>query len=1040
MDEQVRINVLASKIYKVMSPSGSIFSNIATYDMCKDIARICLRTDIEEKPEKIIASNIVRDGFGEIYKEFLQVVGDKFEIDVQSIDECEIPNSTDIISEIHDRIDKVNKHIQSRKEKEKVDREKALMLKIRQEIERERRRKEVAEEMRHYEESHTKRKKTLNKSEVYNKEEHKKKVSKSYDIEGIIDKKFFRLFGDRYTDINPEILENYVYLRYKYLTNSDIIGKDRIGSILADMSRKLYYTAKSIKRQVDSAFGVSTLSDEYEKRLNTFIEDVNKGLIDNEPEGNIIDKVDRQREDKNVKLDELVTHTTDNMVWRWVDEEDRNIITDKELDNLMIRVETNAGNSDKIFKAGSLIDSETLNIAVAFYFDKYDFDYITFLNYLISELKKRNIIANIVMSVLEADVLLYSKNNNVDIINFVRSLNVEGYERNPVWNTQYFPCNTKNAFRLCGFHPEGERIAICDIHNLLDRLQYMFSYENGVKQISGKTKKLAADKVIQKPESNLVKFHPRKITNEDTKYWHISVFRGALSKADMPTIRFSKEDEEGYINAVNSAIQQCNISLVNNDVIDMYEAEYTKKPAVIKVYRASNEPIGEDNDITTRAFSELYYHNNKIRNVYSLEDADILLILPSSRATRLEILERAKELNENITDEWERLPKNQSSPLVNGMIHPIGEKVFICTPKSLLNRIRMLYGGPLYSRNVGIEAGKLRSYMYYESVIFPPTERRVNEEYEPTEEEVEFERLINQKKQEQLYIKNAMALNESVIVHNNCVDKLDSDGEPSVNNKTVLMQPVDGLSSYEVGAIKERLPVEFASRIWKVDKLEQFYKLYLYSLAADEEYTKRIQRICDIGSGKFSDKYLKERIMVDLAPKKIKVFFADQIYRKLVDKSESTLKEKAIKALESDFGLKLVTSSNIYDTHVVIINKQSPVNDLYVIDAALTRNEHVDYDLPLDFYITYNSESKLCAFLLSKKEHIFVTTLEGLLNRIHMLLEGKSKYKQGNFVLSDKNNQVIQTYKEKYFKGWDGISYEERAIRICNLMKYYGSL
>lgn len=1040
MDEQVRINVLASKIYKVMSPSGSIFSNIATYDMCKDIARICLRTDIEEKPEKIIASNIVRDGFGEIYKEFLQVVGDKFEIDVQSIDECEIPNSTDIISEIHDRIDKVNKHIQSRKEKEKVDREKALMLKIRQEIERERRRKEVAEEMRHYEESHTKRKKTLNKSEVYNKEEHKKKVSKSYDIEGIIDKKFFRLFGDRYTDINPEILENYVYLRYKYLTNSDIIGKDRIGSILADMSRKLYYTAKSIKRQVDSAFGVSTLSDEYEKRLNTFIEDVNKGLIDNEPEGNIIDKVDRQREDKNVKLDELVTHTTDNMVWRWVDEEDRNIITDKELDNLMIRVETNAGNSDKIFKAGSLIDSETLNIAVAFYFDKYDFDYITFLNYLISELKKRNIIANIVMSVLEADVLLYSKNNNVDIINFVRSLNVEGYERNPVWNTQYFPCNTKNAFRLCGFHPEGERIAICDIHNLLDRLQYMFSYENGVKQISGKTKKLAADKVIQKPESNLVKFHPRKITNEDTKYWHISVFRGALSKADMPTIRFSKEDEEGYINAVNSAIQQCNISLVNNDVIDMYEAEYTKKPAVIKVYRASNEPIGEDNDITTRAFSELYYHNNKIRNVYSLEDADILLILPSSRATRLEILERAKELNENITDEWERLPKNQSSPLVNGMIHPIGEKVFICTPKSLLNRIRMLYGGPLYSRNVGIEAGKLRSYMYYESVIFPPTERRVNEEYEPTEEEVEFERLINQKKQEQLYIKNAMALNESVIVHNNCVDKLDSDGEPSVNSKTVLMQPVDGLSSYEVGAIKERLPAEFASRIWKVDKLEQFYKLYLYSLAADKEYVKRIQHICDIGSGKFSDKYLKERIMVNLAPKKIKVFFADQIYRKLVDKSESTLKEKAIKALESDFGLELVPSSNIYDAHVVIINKQSPVNDLYVIDAALTRNEHVDYDLPLDFYITYNSESKLCAFLLSKKEHIFVTTLEGLLNRIHMLLEGKSKYKQGNFVLSDKNNQVIQTYKEKYFKEWDGISYEERAIRICNLMKYYGSL
>lgn len=1040
MDEQVRINVLASKIYKVMSPSGSIFSNIATYDMCKDIARICLRTDIEEKPEKIIASNIVRDGFGEIYKEFLQVVGDKFEIDVQSIDECEIPNSTDIISEIHDRIDKVNKHIQSRKEKEKVDREKALMLKIRQEIERERRRKEVAEEMRHYEESHTKRKKTLNKSEVYNKEEHKKKVSKSYDIEGIIDKKFFRLFGDRYTDINPEILENYVYLRYKYLTNSDIIGKDRIGSILADMSRKLYYTAKSIKRQVDSAFGVSTLSDEYEKRLNTFIEDVNKGLIDNEPEGNIIDKVDRQREDKNVKLDELVTHTTDNMVWRWVDEEDRNIITDKELDNLMIRVETNAGNSDKIFKAGSLIDSETLNIAVAFYFDKYDFDYITFLNYLISELKKRNIIANIVMSVLEADVLLYSKNNNVDIINFVRSLNVEGYERNPVWNTQYFPCNTKNAFRLCGFHPEGERIAICDIHNLLDRLQYMFSYENGVKQISGKTKKLAADKVIQKPESNLVKFHPRKITNEDTKYWHISVFRGALSKADMPTIRFSKEDEEGYINAVNSAIQQCNISLVNNDVIDMYEAEYTKKPAVIKVYRASNEPIGEDNDITTRAFSELYYHNNKIRNVYSLEDADILLILPSSRATRLEILERAKELNENITDEWERLPKNQSSPLVNGMIHPIGEKVFICTPKSLLNRIRMLYGGPLYSRNVGIEAGKLRSYMYYESVIFPPTERRVNEEYEPTEEEVEFERLINQKKQEQLYIKNAMALNESVIVHNNCVDKLDSDGEPSVNSKTVLMQPVDGLSSYEVGAIKERLPAEFASRIWKVDKLEQFYKLYLYSLAADKEYVKRIQHICDIGSGKFSDKYLKERIMVNLAPKKIKVFFADQIYRKLVDKSESTLKEKAIKALESDFGLELVPSSNIYDAHVVIINKQSPVNDLYVIDAALTRNEHVDYDLPLDFYITYNSEKKLCAFLLSKKEHIFVTTLEGLLNRIHMLLEGKSKYKQGNFVLSDKNNQVIQTYKEKYFKEWDGISYEERAIRICNLMKYYGSL
>src|SRR5699024_3802808 len=104
-------------------------------------------------------------------------------------------------SEIHDRIDKVNKHIQSRKEKEKVDREKALMLKIRQEIERERRRKEVAEEMRHYEESHTKRKKTLNKSEAYNKEEHKKKVSKSYDIEGLIDKKFFRLFGDRYTDI-----------------------------------------------------------------------------------------------------------------------------------------------------------------------------------------------------------------------------------------------------------------------------------------------------------------------------------------------------------------------------------------------------------------------------------------------------------------------------------------------------------------------------------------------------------------------------------------------------------------------------------------------------------------------------------------------------------------------------------------------------------------------------------------------------------------------------------------------------------------------
>lgn len=1040
MDEQVRINVLASKIYKVMSPSGSIFSNIATYDMCKDIARICLGTDIEEKPEKLIASNIVRDGFGEIYKEFLQVVGDKFEIDVQSIDECEIPNSTDIISEIHDRIDKVNKHIQSRKEKEKVDREKALMLKIRQEIERERRRKEVAEEMRHYEESHTKRKKTLNNSEVYNKEEHKKKVSKSYDIEGIIDKKFFRLFGDRYTDINTEILENYVFLRYKYLTNSDIIGKDRIGSILADMSRKLYYTAKSIKRQVDSAFGVSTLSDEYEKRLNTFIEDVNKGLIDNEPEGNIIDKVDRQREDKNVKLDELVTHTTDNLVWRWVDEEDRNIITDKELDNLRIRVETNVGNSDKIFKAGSLIDSETLNIAVAFYFDKYDFDYITFLNYLISELKKRNIIANIVMSVLEADVLLYSKNNNVDIINFVRSLNVEGYERNPVWNTQYFPCNTKNAFRLCGFHPEGERIAICDIHNLLDRLQYMFSYENGVKQISKNNIKLAADKVIQKSESNLVKFHPRKITKEDTKYWNISVFRGALSKADMPTIRFSKEDEEGYINAVNNAIQQCNISLVNNHVLDMYEAEYTKKPAVLKVYRASNEPIGDDNDITARAFSELYYHNNKIRNVYSLEEADILLILPSSRATRLEILERAKELNENITNEWERLPKNQSSPLANGMIHPIGEKVFICTPKSLLNRIRMLYGGPLYSRNVGIEAKGLRSYMYYESVIFPPTERREDEGYEPTEEEVEFERLMNQRQQEQLYIKNAIALNESVIVHNKCVDKLDSDGEPSVNSKTVLMQPVDGLSSYEVGAIKERLPAEFASRIWKVDKLEQFYKLYLYSLAADKEYVKRIQRICDIGSGKFSDKYLKERIMVNLAPKKIKVFFADQIYRKLVDKSESTLKEKAIKALENDFRLELVPSSNIYDAHVVIINKQSPVNDLYVIDAALTRNEHVDYDLPLDFYITYNSESKLCAFLLSKKEHIFVTTLEGLLNRIHMLLEGKSKYKQGNFVLSDKNNQVIQTYKEKYFKGWDGISYEERAIRICNLMKYYGSL
>ena len=128
----------------------------------------------------------------------------------------------------------------------------------------------------------------------------------------------------------------------------------------------------------------------------------------------------------------------------------------------------------------------------------------------------------------------------------------------------------------------------------------------------------------------------------------------------------------------------------------------------------------------------------------------------------------------------------------------------------------------------------------------------------------------------------------------------------------------------------------------------------------------------------------------------------------------------------------------IDNVDAVIINKQSPVNDLYIVKMMLDSNLGEVYrNESLRFYPCDHGDGR-AIHISATGESIMITTVEGLINRIAILKGQKPIYSKPQFGLSDKNKQVIQTYQTKYFSKFGNISPEERAIKILNMMKYYG--
>lgn len=1027
MDEQVRINVLTSKIYKDMSLKGSKFNGILTYDMCKSIAEKGLGTKIEEQPEFIIYSEFMKEALGDSYEEFLIVAKDKLSLDDTEHDDCNIPVSEDDILKIRERLNKIYRNIDLKKIEEEERKKRDLEAKKRYEQlrhERWAREEEESERQRLEKEAR----------ELKEREAMYARAIKDKEMENeVASRKFFRLIEDRKFD--EDLLKKYIPLRYCYLTGDNPGGYGKkVEETLTDMSLKLYWTSKFLKKHGVITFGTIIVSKEYENRLSQFIEDVKSGLALREPIGNFKNEKDKsgyfEENYGRIELRKGIPYVTDHMIWKDTSINTPDIVSASELD-IYDRVPIpNKKDIQGRYTKCDLANSETLNIAVAFFENYYD---VERLSELIGEIEQRNIIANIVMSVIEADVLICGQENNKNLIEFARSLNAEGYEDNPIWNTESFPDNTNGAFRLRGFHPNGERIAICDFKTLEKRIKAFFGKEKKAVEV-----KNDLDRIVKSnSEINIFTGADTGIDISDSSidYWREKLLDSTIE--GKPTLNYEIKRTDEYLNILNRGIFQCNLSVYNAE-FSKNKCKEIKTPGIVTIMRCTPEDAGNRSDELIKTLTFLYKHNNRISVVTDLNKADILLVMPNSRCNSIELVRRAIEMNKNISDKWDKLPNNRIDPLTHNMLHPDGEKVFICTPETLFIRLAMLYG---YNRNA-------------------PTD------YEIKKFDLNAPEMYKETKDNKSILDSITLQNKETISNNeNELHKLaDDDIKKSRNffkhldiswddRNDILVQRIQGTHESEITNIKLILG-KYGGRYWSPEKLRQFYKLYTYGIAGTVQYKDMIDTVVRNSTVKVGKSYeeFKERIFsgndertaiskISISNTPIRIMFADQIYRSFIDKKEPILKNQLKKLVEERMGhtdLSVEFTSNIKLADALIINRQSPLNDLYLMERAMSKTPSDVYKSELNFD-TMVYKKRVYARFNANGEKIFVCTLEGFLNRLEYLLNSEKKlYKVNGYSISDKNAEIIKSYRDKYFSDWDNLSHEDRVESVVILLRYRG--
>ena len=1045
---------LSAELYNVLSPKSIDFYGVFDYDTCRKLAKVYDGTIINEKPQLIIFSDIVSYVFDDRTPGFRRAV----------------EASTTKRSELH-------KEYRSHKELNDIDKDfidskfDGLSTHLREvflgRLEA-RRSIEDNEELKNKRSEKKRRDPYKNdlSAEISQKQQLSKQRNKELRLNG--SKLPSTSFGEMtpedrsrvitwicsmdYMDLiignhlSKEDLGSYYVLRYISDKGIDLDTSEEWNSIINNTPYNIFMNLSNIlfNRVDEIGWELYECNGDYSKLRRSDIQ-----VIVNEFENKY--KFIYNMIEAGVRVDgydtDIITNRKSNkseaFYDQFVDRYESELGYLKVYEGLIPNTDKEAFESKNQLSRIEMTSSETLLVAVACSRQAYNGS----LKYIISTLKrfvnKCGAKMDIAKNVLEADVLLYIPDydkNDLDLINFTKDLNEPSYYDNPVWNEDDFPAGNPGIFKLNGFHPVGERVAILTVDGLRKRLGGLYRTEN--RHRVQKESKPLENKVIQKSDDNMVESHPNKITPADKTYWTRALFQGEFEDYDYETAKFSHEHEDEYVALINKALLQCDLRFKNENVIPLYEAEYSEKPGWIKICRGNNGPIGPDSELFKTALCELYYHNNKVKIVDNIEQADVLFISPTSRITPPSLIETAIQMNKNIKNAWDEMPVHQSSPLKYGMIHPIGEKIFVCTPQSFINRIRMLYGGKIYAKDVTIKSEKLRAYSWYEAILNPKTSKP-EETYETPKQELSPKYKMGDK----IKLK---------VIH-------PAGWSGAKRDKNVLVQEVEGLSEYEVGAIKDRLPANVADKYWDTEKLKQFYKLYLYSVAGTKEYADVMQYVCNLDVEDFennieelrqsctgkkysssTDDWLDVSLThedVLLYPKSIRVFFADQLYRKLIDGKSSPLASRLSEELDKRFGMHSTTVSDlriIDNVDAVIINKQSPVNDLYIVKMMLDSNLGEVYrNESLRFYPCDHGDGR-AIHISATGESIMITTVEGLINRIAILKGQKPIYSKPQFGLSDKNKQVIQTYQTKYFSKFGNISPEERAIKILNMMKYYG--
>lgn len=1034
MEAQDRINVLTAKIYKVLSPAGSVYSGIVTYELCKEIAEVYIDTNVEKKPEALLFCDTAKAILKDLYNDFLL---NAFDRDTRVLD-------TNVIRGLYEKAieglseGQINKIVNLDHKLMSLDNPAYIIIKERlHEI-------ELGIEPR----------------ERLSGEERQKKIERiKGEVELTLSKPFYRWFNT--DEIESKHLRSYITYLYQdrmgiYETSK--IDK-KIADILKDLSERLYITAVFLKNNSGklgdvTVFNLRTLSEEYQNRFERLMQDIDSGLVEKSPLGPI-----GRNGDKTFELNESIGKDRTYLKWRIVSNEPQDISEEMtRVHNIYSDVLPDEREELRRVTSNFIGRSNTLNIYIGFYREEFNAEYIEKIQKLQRKGLEYGFKINEVSSILEADVLLYipaSNNNDIEVISFAEELNSNEYYNNLKWNIAEFPESRPGRMSLEAFHPDGERVAICDIETLNTRIDRLYGIRKYITKEDYKDGNKS--KIIKKGTATRREDSPVKIAAATRESWNKNLFYTKMDKEDYELLEFSKTHTKEYLDIINAGLAQCNLAVQNFGIDYTFEMYSNKVKSVINVMKCTNELVGEAQKDTILALEFLYERNNKIKIVHDLDKADILLVMPSARSTFVGFIQSAMKMNSGIQDKWEKLPKDQSDPLSPEMLHPIGEKIFICTPRTLLGRLKMLYGHGGNPLPYEVFPKDLRDDSFYTKKVYTEDTDKLIEGNIIYDDSAENEAI--KQKNEKIIKRNDEVIRQQSIKQAARSEYIglqrakETDFFPNVviNDKLVKIQPMDNLCRYEIGAIKSLLPSEYSTNYWHVAKLAQFYKLYTYGIAGLDEYRDTMEKAIQYGLRKINGEYeqLKQEVLTGKCEKasnrdihftlsyEINITFADQLYKKLVDESKSVLYDKVLKLLKERFNIRPNFTNDLNYATVLMINRQSPLNDINIINEALKINgDYSEEDLKIE-YKFYNGD--MLTRLNGTNEKIFICTIEEFLNRISSLIELKGvKYKVGGYAPSEKNIEVINHYKEKYFKDWPNMSQEDRARQVVDLIKYRG--